>query len=120
MDAIRDYVHWILDSALGYMKLLQSREVGWLTVVRKTGKFKREQQPILKKIKLLLLFNPLTEWVDRTHLFRLLTHDQNFYAGTSIRGCWMSYELTTSQRRKKYPPDHTSKSMASSTSSTSI
>lgn len=84
MDVVRDYVHWILDSALGYMKLLQSREVGWLTVVRKTGKFKREQQPILKKLKLLFLFNPLTEWIDGTHLFRRWTHEKNFFAGTRI------------------------------------
>lgn len=88
MDVIRGCVHWLLDSALGYMQLLQNREVGWLTVVRRTGEFRREQQPILKKLKLLFLFNPLTQWIDRTHLFRLWTHEKNFYAGKAIQETW--------------------------------
>lgn len=70
------------------MQLLQNREVGWLTVVRRTGEFRREQQPILKKLKLLFLFNPLTQWIDRTHLFRLWTHEKNFYAGKAIQETW--------------------------------
>lgn len=41
----------------------------------------REQQPILKKLKILLLFNPLTDWIDTTHAMRLWTHRRSFNAG---------------------------------------
>lgn len=44
------------------------------TYRRQTGKHMREQQPLWKKFKLLLLFNPLTEWLDTTHLMRLYLH----------------------------------------------
>ena len=81
MATILGYLHQFLDTALSFVKLLQNREVGWLTIDRRTGALKREQQPLLKKIKLLLLFNPLTEWIDRTHLFRLHTHESNWIAG---------------------------------------
>src|SRR5690242_17001385 len=56
-----NYIHRTLDYALALVKLVRNREVGWQTLNRKTGKYEREQQPILKKLKLLLLFNPLTE-----------------------------------------------------------
>ena len=36
-----------------------------------------EQQPLFKKLKLLLLFNLLTEWVDITHAIRLYIHDKS-------------------------------------------
>jgi phosphatidylserine decarboxylase len=35
----------------------------------------REQQPLFKKLKLLLLFNPLTTWLDKTHAVRLYLHN---------------------------------------------
>lgn len=35
-----------------------------MTKNRKTGEMMREQQPLMKKIQLLLLFNPVTEWVS--------------------------------------------------------
>jgi len=76
-----DRIHHALDYALTLVKLVQNREVGWQTLNRKTGKFEREQQPILKKLKLVLLFNPLTEWIDRTHLLRLLIHEKTIMAG---------------------------------------
>lgn len=76
-----DFIHSILDVGLRYVRLMQNREVGWPTVDRKTGKFKREQQTLWKKLKLLLLFNPVTEWIDRTHLLRLWTHEKNLDAG---------------------------------------
>jgi phosphatidylserine decarboxylase len=41
----------------------------------------REQQPLLKKLKLLLLFNPLMDWVDTTHAVRLWTHDRSLRTG---------------------------------------
>ena len=80
-------IHRLLNACLGYLNLLQNREIGWLTVDRKTGAYKREQQPIWKKLKLLLLFNPFTEWIDRTHLLRLWTHEKNISAGEcALRG----------------------------------
>lgn len=80
MSFLLGYLHQLVDTALSFTKLLQNRQVGWLTIDRPTGEFKREQQPLWKKLKLLLLFNPLTEWIDRTHLFRLYTHEKNFVA----------------------------------------
>jgi phosphatidylserine decarboxylase len=77
------YIHRTLDYALALVKLVQNRQVGWRTLNRKTGKYEREQQPILKKLKLLLLFNPLTEWIDQTHLLRLWIHEKTVKAGNS-------------------------------------
>lgn len=77
-----EYIHQLLNTSLRYLKLIEDRQVGWLTFDRKTHAFKREQQPLCKKIKLLLLFNPVTEWIDRTHLLRLWTHKRNVKAGT--------------------------------------
>lgn len=84
MSIIYDYVHQLVDQAFAFTKLVQNREVGWLTVDRKTGQYKREKQPLFKKLKLLVLFNPVTEWVDQTHLFRLWTHEKNLEAGVYI------------------------------------
>ena len=74
-------IHSIIDYALALLKLVQNREVGWRTLNRKTGKYEREQQPLFKKLKLLLLFNPITEWIDRTHLLRLWNHEKTIAAG---------------------------------------
>lgn len=49
-----------------------------------TGKLEREQIPLLKKIKLILLFNPLTEWIDTTHLMRMYMHDQSINEGQLV------------------------------------
>jgi phosphatidylserine decarboxylase len=46
-----------------------------------TGKFEREQQPLFKKLKLILLFNPLTEWIDTTHAMRLYLHESSLDEG---------------------------------------
>ena len=106
MEALLTYAHWLLDSALGFTKLVQEREVRWLTVVRRTGEYKREQQPLMNKIKLLLLFNPLTEWIDRTHLFRLFTHERNLYAGMFLT--WLldgpGVTANTMPKKKKFRP----------------
>jgi hypothetical protein len=48
-----------------------------------TGQYMREQQPLLKKIKLLLLFNPLTTWLDTTHAMRLYMHNSAIKEGTA-------------------------------------
>ncbi|KAH6667387.1 hypothetical protein B0J14DRAFT_629427, partial [Halenospora varia] len=71
----------MFDYALALVKLVQNREVGWQTLNRKTGKYEREQQPILKKLKLLLLFKPLTEWIDQTYLLRRWIHEKTVIAG---------------------------------------
>ncbi|CAI7592470.1 unnamed protein product [Penicillium glandicola] len=81
MLGIASYIHRFLNVALHFLKLVQNREVGWLTVDRKTGTYRREQQTIWKKFKLLLFFNPIMEWIDRTHLLRLWTHEENVAAG---------------------------------------
>lgn len=78
---LTDYIHRILDYALSTAKLIQNREVGWMTLDRKSGQYKREQQPIFKKLKLLFLFSRPLEWVDRTHLLRLWIHDKSIKAG---------------------------------------
>ncbi|RYO74372.1 hypothetical protein DL764_010897 [Monosporascus ibericus] len=46
-----------------------------------TGRLMREQQPLTKKLKLLALFNPLTEWLDTTHAMRLHMHRESIEAG---------------------------------------
>lgn len=93
-----NYIHSWLDWCLGFCKLMQNREVGWLTVDRKvinslpttylvaatnirekqkqTGKQIRERQPIMKKIKLIILFNPLMTWVDRLPINRKFLHHE--------------------------------------------
>lgn len=76
-----DKAHAVFDAGLHYLKLIEDRQVGWLTLDRKSGDFKREQQSLWKKLKLLLLFNPVTEWIDRTHALRLWTHRKNLKAG---------------------------------------
>lgn len=70
------YAHSVVDYGLQCTKLVQHRQVGWLTKNRKTGELVREQVPLMKKARMLLLFNPLTEWVDRTHLFRYWLHEK--------------------------------------------
>lgn len=41
----------------------------------------REQQPLTQKARLLLLFNPLTEWIDRTSAFRIYMHNKTDHEG---------------------------------------
>lgn len=76
-----DYVHQAVDYCLSCLKLVQTRQVGWQTIDRKTGNYVREKQPLFKKLKLLLLFNPLTEWIDNTHLLRLWLHEKTVKEG---------------------------------------
>lgn len=45
----------------------------------------REQQSLKKKLKLILLFNPLTEWIDTTHFMRLYMHNSALHAGEHER-----------------------------------
>jgi len=63
----------------------QNAPVGWQSFNRKTGNLEREQQPLWKKLKLFLLFNPLTEWIDRTHLMRLYIHEESVAEGRRER-----------------------------------
>lgn len=48
---------------------------------RQTGTYEREKEPLFKKIKLTILFNPLTEWIDTTHLMRLYIHNESLDQG---------------------------------------
>ncbi|KAL2863271.1 putative phosphatidylserine decarboxylase [Aspergillus lucknowensis] len=74
-------LHAAADYLLSWVKLIQNREIGWLTINRKTGEYMREQQPLTKKLKLLLLFNPLTTWLDTTHAMRLYLHNRAIQEG---------------------------------------
>ncbi|KAL2811593.1 phosphatidylserine decarboxylase [Aspergillus granulosus] len=78
---ITDALHAVADYLLSWVKLIQNREIGWLTINRKTGEYMREQQPLSKKLKLLLLFNPLTTWLDTTHAMRLYLHSSAIKEG---------------------------------------
>lgn len=75
-------LHQQLDYCLSLVRLVQNREVGWQTLNRKTGRYEREQQPLLKKIKLLFLFSRFVEWIDRTHIMRLWIHEKTIKQGT--------------------------------------
>lgn len=39
-------IHDLFDACLRQLKLLEDRQVGWLTLDRKSGNFKREQQAL--------------------------------------------------------------------------
>jgi hypothetical protein len=78
-----NFFHQILDYCLSSVKLIKNQEVGWRIINRKTGKQGREQQPILKKIKLLFLFSRFVEWVDVTQVMRLWIHDKTIQEGMS-------------------------------------
>lgn len=52
---------------------------------------------MLKKLKLLLLFNPLTEWLDTTHAMRLYIHDESVRAGTTNPPCTPSFVKLVTQ-----------------------
>jgi hypothetical protein len=84
----------------------------------------REQQPILKKLKLLFLFNPLTEWIDTTHLMRLWAHDRSVKAGKysiAIREVAHTGPMADAhaQAKPKQPEIPQTRSKASLTSTTS-
>ena len=83
MSNLLSYFCSFVHEVLSTFSALKNREVGWLTVDRRTGEFKREQQSLWKKLKLLVLFNSLTEWIDRTQLLRLWTHEKNISIGES-------------------------------------
>ncbi|OTB03857.1 hypothetical protein M426DRAFT_12150 [Hypoxylon sp. CI-4A] len=46
-----------------------------------TERLMREQQPLTKKLKLILLFNPLTDRIDTTYLMRLWIHNKSVRKG---------------------------------------
>lgn len=69
---------WLLNSK----RRIQNREVGWLTKNRKTGELVCERQSPAKKVRMMLLFNPLAEWIDSTRMF----------------GCWLREKMDRSQQ----------------------
>ncbi|KAK5441457.1 hypothetical protein LTS15_011223 [Exophiala xenobiotica] len=79
--ALTDYIHQVLDYCLSTVKLVQNRQIGWRTVNRKNGQPGREQQPIYKKLKLLILFSRFVEWVDTTKAMRLWIHEKSIKEG---------------------------------------
>ncbi|KHN94088.1 Phosphatidylserine decarboxylase [Metarhizium album ARSEF 1941] len=82
---ILQHIHAIVDYFLSFVKLEQNAEIGWPSLNRKTGQFEREQQTLWKKLKLIVLFNPLMEWIDRTHLMRLYMHEESLAEGQRER-----------------------------------
>jgi len=78
---VRAIFHWALDYLLSWVRLAQNNQYGWKSFDRKTGRIVREQQPLTKKLRLLLLFNPLTEWIDTTHAMRLYIHNKSLKKG---------------------------------------
>jgi hypothetical protein len=86
MNAVVSWVRNIIALCSSLLLAIWHREVGWPTIDRRTRRFKREQQPLLKKFKLLVLFNAITEWIDTTHLVRLWTHEKSLSAGMSPFG----------------------------------
>lgn len=76
-----EWLHAIVDAVTCWTRLNPNRQVGWKSWNRKTGKLEREQQPLTKKLKLLLLFNPITEWLDTTHAMRLHIHRRTERSG---------------------------------------
>ncbi|KAH8747730.1 phosphatidylserine decarboxylase [Diaporthe sp. PMI_573] len=72
-----DIFHWVVDRVLRIVSLAQNQEYGWKSIDRKTGRIIREQQPLLKKLRLLLLFNPMTEWLDTTQAMRVHMHKKS-------------------------------------------
>lgn len=81
MGMILSFIHGTADYLLSCVKLAKNQQVGWQTVDRRTGKYIREQQPIMKKIKLAILFSPVMEWVDTTHALRLWMHNKSLREG---------------------------------------
>lgn len=75
------WIHATLNWVMLWLRLIPHRQVGWESLNRKTGELEREQQPLLKKLKLILLFNPLTEWIDTAHAMRLWIHWNNVQKG---------------------------------------
>ena len=55
--------------------------VGNPWVIRESKQIRREQQPLLKRIKMLLLFSKPLEWLDRRYYLRRYLHDQSDQAG---------------------------------------
>lgn len=99
-------LHAILDYFLSLFHQAQNSEYGWKSFDRKNGRMMREQIPLLKKLKLLLLFNPLTEWIDTTHMMRLFIHRKSIQEGheegssaskKQIRGFVSAYGIDMSQ-----------------------
>ena len=75
---------------------VQHRQVGWLTKNRKTGELVREQMPLMKKARMLLLFNPVTEWIDTTHIFRYFLHEKTDHSKSKeVRAVMLTEEIRT-------------------------
>ncbi|EGO03507.1 hypothetical protein SERLA73DRAFT_101693 [Serpula lacrymans var. lacrymans S7.3] len=74
--SIFSFFHSVYAWVCYFIFMVRHRYVGWPTINRKTGEFSREQQPLFKKLKMLFLFNPLTEWIDETSQYRKYLHDK--------------------------------------------
>jgi hypothetical protein len=76
-----NWLHAFLNRVLTCLGAMEPRRVGWKSFNRKTGELKREQIPLMKKVKLSILFSPLVQWIDTTHAMRMYIHRSSIKEG---------------------------------------
>jgi phosphatidylserine decarboxylase len=81
MDSIYGLFEWIWM----WIKQLYNREVGHLTMDRKSKRLQRERRPLLKQLRVLLLFNRFTEWIDVTKTWRMHLHHESIKEGEEMK-----------------------------------
>ncbi|KAF6515187.1 hypothetical protein HZS61_005093 [Fusarium oxysporum f. sp. conglutinans] len=79
MLSVSAFFHNVLNYLLSWVH--PNAHWGWLSCNRKTGQLEREIIPLGKKLKLLFLFNHITEWIDTTHAMRLYMHNKSLEKG---------------------------------------
>ncbi|KAF6515771.1 hypothetical protein HZS61_004512 [Fusarium oxysporum f. sp. conglutinans] len=79
MFSVSAFFHNVLNYLLSWVH--PNAHWGWLSCNRKTGQLEREIIPLGKKLKLLFLFNHITEWIDTTHAMRLYIHNKSLEKG---------------------------------------
>ncbi len=60
---------------------IRTGHVGHQCLIRSTGRVIREQMPLKKRLRLLLLFSPECEWIDRVYIFRQYLHHEADVSG---------------------------------------
>jgi len=74
-----EFLHRIVDYLFTWIQ--PNSHWGYLTYNRKNGQIVREKEPLLKRIKLLVLFSPIMEWIDTTKAMRLYIHTESVNEG---------------------------------------
>lgn len=76
MMSILNALHRMVDGISSWFHLARNSEFGWPTLDRRSRRYKREQQSLWEKLKLLILFNPIFDWFDHTSNLRLWLHEK--------------------------------------------